>query len=71
LFLIGFLIAYIYGLYGYFKQNKTIKHLNATVAAQTEEIQNLQRELEALQPPPVTAGVADPTPAPEAPAADA
>jgi uncharacterized coiled-coil protein SlyX len=51
LFLLGFLIAYIYGLYGYFKQGKTIKHLNATVAAQTEEIHSLQKKAEALQQP--------------------
>lgn len=73
LFLLGFLIAYIYGLYGYFKQGKTIKHLNATVAAQTEEIQKLRGQLEVRQPSPATEvaaeAVADPPP--QAPTADA
>jgi hypothetical protein len=68
LFLLGFLIAYVYGLYGYFKQGKTIKHLNATVAAQTEEIQTLRRRVEEIEPPPADALV---DPPPEAPTADA
>lgn len=68
LFLLGFLIAYVYGLYGYFKQGKTIKHLNATVAAQTEEIQTLRRRVEEIEQPPADALV---DPPPEAPPTDA
>ena len=68
LFLLGFLIAYVYGLYGYFKQGKTIKHLNATVAAQTEEIQTLRRRVEEIEQPPAEAPV---DPPPEAPTTDA
>jgi hypothetical protein len=68
LFLLGFLIAYVYGLYGYFKQGKTIKYLNATVAAQTEEIQTLRRRVEEIEQPPADAPV---DPPPEAPTTDA
>ncbi|HDI60619.1 MAG TPA: DUF1049 domain-containing protein [Desulfobacteraceae bacterium] len=69
LFLLGFLIAYVYGLYGYLKQSKTIKHLNTTVAAQTEEIQALRRRVEELEQPPAAEAVVDPPP--EASTADA
>jgi uncharacterized integral membrane protein len=64
LFLLGFLIAYAYGLYGSYKQGKTIKHLNATVAAQTEEIQALRGQLDALQPPAAPTAPASPSPGP-------
>jgi len=51
LFLLGLLIAYFYSLYGYFRQAKTIKHLHATVAAQTEEIETLRRQVKNLDRP--------------------
>ncbi len=63
LFLLGLLIAYFYSLYGYFRQNKTIKHLNATVKAQTEEIESLKRKARDLEHPvEVTPAVAPETP---------
>ena len=67
-FFCGLLIAYFYSLYGYFKQNKTIRNLNGTVSSQTDEIVSLRRQLEGLQRPaePVAVGVAA-----DAPAADA
>lgn len=42
-FFIGLLIAYFYGLYGQFRLGRTIKNLNATVAAQAEEIEGLRQ----------------------------
>jgi hypothetical protein len=62
LFLLGLLISYFYSLYGLFKQNKTIKHLSATVAAQTAEIEALRRKVTALEGP--AARPAGATPAP-------
>lgn len=66
LFLLGFLIAYVYGLYGHFKQSKTIRHLNATVAAQTEEIENLRRRVAKFEQPPADVLVDPPPKAPTA-----
>jgi len=51
-FVVGLLIAYFFSLYGRFRANKTIKNLNATIAAQTDEIANLKDKLVATPPPP-------------------
>jgi len=48
-FLIGLLLAYIYGLVSHFRSTKLIKNLNAATEAQQEEISGLKRELEMLQ----------------------
>ncbi len=50
-FFSGLLIAYFYSLYGNYKQNKTIRNLNGTVAAQSEEIAALRTKLENVPSP--------------------
>lgn len=50
-FFCGLLIAYFYSLYGYYRQNKTIRTLNGTIAAQTDEIASLRGKLENLGSP--------------------
>ena len=67
-FFAGLLIAYFHGLYGQFRLNRTIRQLNATVAAQSEELEGLRRRTEPERPareaPPADAGD---KPAPDAP----
>ena len=50
-FFSGLLIAYFYSLYGNYKQNRTIRNLNATVTAQSEEIATLRGKLENVHSP--------------------
>ncbi len=50
-FFLGLLIAYFYSLFGSYRQSKTIRHLNATVAAQSDEIASLRSQLAAPRPP--------------------
>jgi hypothetical protein len=47
--LIGFFIAYFFGLYGKFKANQTIKGLNAKQGLHLESISNLNAEIESLK----------------------
>jgi uncharacterized integral membrane protein len=44
-FLAGLLIAYIFNLFGQYKNSKTIKNLNATINSQVEMISRLKSEI--------------------------
>ncbi len=48
-FFLCFFILYFCGLYDRFKSKKTVKNLNAAVAAQQEELTALKKELESLR----------------------
>lgn len=50
-FFLGLLIAYFYSLFGSYRQNKTIRNLNGTVAAQSEEIATLRGKLGTVHSP--------------------
>jgi uncharacterized integral membrane protein len=59
-FFAGLLIAYIFSLFGQYKNGKTIKNLNATIHSQVETISKLKSEMSARAPMP-----ADPVKSPE------
>ncbi len=47
-FLMGFLMAYFFGLYDRFKSRKTVKSIKAAAAAQKDELEALKREMQSL-----------------------
>jgi len=49
-FFIGLLLAYFFSLFERFKSGRTIKNLNGQIAAQTQKIADLQKEMENMQP---------------------
>ncbi len=49
-FFIGLLLAYFFSLFERFKSSRTIKNLNAEIAAHIQKIADLQKEIENMQP---------------------
>jgi uncharacterized integral membrane protein len=45
----GLILAYLFGLPGRFNARKSIKRLNATVSSQTDELDKLNKEMNALK----------------------
>jgi uncharacterized integral membrane protein len=66
-FLFGLILAYLFGLPGRFRARKTIKHLNATAASQSEEMEKLKKEIDTLKGVPEVEGETPPGANPVAP----